>query len=421
MVLRHIRRSKTHSDSEVIAALDVGSSKVCCAIAKAESPDQFRVIGVGHQISKGIRNGNVIDMQDAELSILNAVHLAEQMAKETIRDVYVNVPICHSRKLMVELPISGNCVDSADVRRLMTLARDVEQPKGLETVHTIPTSYDIDGRRGIRDPRGMYGETLGVEIHTVHSPVSNIRNISTCIARCHLEARSFVATPFASGLSSLIEDEMDLGVAVVDMGAGMTTIGVFYEGHLLHTDSLPIGGHHVTSDIARVLSTPVAQAERLKTLHGSALTVTSDDREIVKVPQIGESDEQTANQIAKGDLVRIIRPRIEETFEMVNMRLSALGGTKRICNRIVLVGGASQLSGVQDVAGAILDRPVRIGRPLQQQHILHDSLKGPPFATCVGLLNYALMEQSETIIALQNQRTPTSMVGKVGRWLKDNI
>lgn len=420
MILRHIRGAKNHSDTEIIAALDIGTSKVCCAIARIESTESFRVIGVGHQLSKGIRGGNVIDMQDAELSILNAVHLAEQMAKETIRDVYINVPTCQSHMVGVELPISGHCVDASDVRKLMSMARQIEQPKAQEPIHTIPTSYDIDGRRGIRDPRGMYGDTLGVDIHTVYSSVSNLRNLSTCVARCHLQTKSFVSSPLASGLATLIEDEMDLGVAIIDMGAGMTTVGVFYEGHMIHCDSIPIGGHHVTSDIARVLSTPISQAERLKTLHGSTLPSTADEREVVKVPQIGDGQNSPGNQIAKGDLVRIIRPRIEETFELVNQRLKSAGSMKKISNRVVLTGGASQLSGVQEVASSILDKPVRLGRPLQHS-MLQESLIGPPFSTCVGLLSYAMIEQAENLLAHQLTREPSSVAGKVGQWLRDNL
>ncbi len=420
MIFRKIRKANSHSGRELIAALDIGTSKVCCAIAVMEAPDQMKVIGVGHQVAKGLRGGSVIDMQDAELSILNAVHLAERMAKETIKDVYVNLPTCHSQSVAVELPISGHCVGDADVRRLLTTARQVEGPHNQEPIHTIPTSYDIDGRRGIRDPRGMYGEMLGVNVHTIYSSTSNLRNLSTCIARCHLETKAFVATPLSAGLSVLVEDEMDLGVIVIDIGAGVTTIGVFFEGNIVHADSIAIGGYHVTSDIARILSTPVAQAERLKTLYGSALSSTSDEREVVKVPQIGETNSPPTNQISKADLVRIIRPRIEETFDLVRSRLSAKGISKRVSNRVVLTGGACQMPGVQEIAASVLDKQVRVGKPLATQS-LHQSMINYPFAACAGLLNYAYIEQGENLLAQQIVREPRTVVGKVGTWLRDNI
>lgn len=268
MILRRIGKSAQINHNGTIAAIDIGSSKICCAIVRVEGPGSLNVIGVGHHLAKGMKNGNVIDMQEVELSILNAVHLAEQTAHESIKEVYVNVSCCRSQTIAVELPIPSHSVDDADVRRLLGLSRQVERPQGQEPIHAIPTTYNIDGRKGIRDPRGMYGETLGVNIHTVYAPTSHLRNLGTCIARCHLNVKSFVGTPLAAGLATLVDDEMDLGTIVIDMGAGSTTIGVFFEGSIVHTDSIPVGGNHITSDIARVLSTPLSQAERLKTLYG---------------------------------------------------------------------------------------------------------------------------------------------------------
>ncbi len=420
LLFKKIRKASSHSGSELVVAIDIGTSKVCCAIASMEAPDQMKVIGVGHQVSKGLRSGNVIDMQDAELSILNAVHLAERMAKETVRSVYVSVANCQSQTVSVELPISGHSVGDTDVRRLLMQARQVTGPRGQEPIHTIPTSYDIDGRRGIRDPRGMHGDILGVNVHTIYSSTSNLRNLSTCVARCHLETKAFVTTAMASGLAVLVEDEMDLGSIVVDMGAGTTTIGIFVEGNIIYTNSVAIGGAHVTSDIARVLSTPISHAERLKTLYGSALSSISDEREVVKVPQIGEIQSPATNQISKADLVRIIRPRIEETFELVRSKLAAKGINKRVSNRVVLTGGACQLPGVQEIAAAILDKQVRVGKPLAAQ-TLHQSMLSYPFAACAGLLNYAYNEQEENIMEHQVIREPKNVAGRVGMWLRENI
>ncbi|MGB0934921.1 MAG: cell division protein FtsA [Alphaproteobacteria bacterium] len=423
MILKHIRqyRSKnTQSTNECIAALDIGTSKICCAIAHVDGPDYLRVVGVGHQLSRGIRAGNIIDMQEAELSVLNAVHLAEQMAKENISEVFVNIPLTRSQTISAELPISGHSIDDADIRRLMTMARQVEEPENQEPVLTIPTSYEIDGRRGIRDPRGMFGDNLGVDILTIFSGTNNLRNITTCVDRAHLNVKSFVATPLAAGFATLVDDEMDLGTIVIDMGAGTTTIGVFFEGNIVHSDCLSVGGLHVTNDIARILSTPVSQAERLKTLHGSVMTSTTDDRDIVKVPQIGELHTPPTNQIAKSDLVRIIRPRIEETFELIRKRLERAGIDKRVSNRVVLTGGGSQLPGLCDMAGAILDKQVRLGKPLQSQ-MLHKTMAGPAFSTCAGLLSYAHLERSEAIFTQQAIREPKTKIGKIGQWLKENV
>jgi cell division protein FtsA len=420
MLFRGIRKGNHHPKNELIGVLDIGSSKVSCVIARVDGPDSFQVIGVGHQLSKGLRGGHIIDMQEAELSILNAVHLAERMAKEIIREVYINVPSCFSRTVAVELPVSGHAVDGADMRKLLALTRQVQEPQGQQPIHTIPTSYEIDGRKGIRDPRNMYGETLGVDIHTIYSSISNLRNLSTCIARCHLAIKAFVATPLASGLATLVEDEIDLGVTVIDMGASNTSIGVFFEGTIIHTDSIPVGGIHVTNDIARLLSTPVIQAERLKTLHGSVLSTVSDEREMVRVPQIGEIDDQSNKQISKAELVRIIKPRIEETFDMIRSRLSRQELANKVSHRIVLTGGGCQLPGIQEMASLVLEKQVRIGRPLQTQG-LHDSIRGTSFATCVGLLVYAHMEQTENTMFSQFFNDPQTVFGRVGLWLRENL
>ncbi|MEN8236634.1 MAG: cell division protein FtsA [Pseudomonadota bacterium] len=420
MVFNRIRKGNSYPHDNLIAALDVGTSKVCCAIARIDGSEHLRVIGVGHQASKGLRAGNIIDMQDAELSILNAVHLAEQMARETIRSVYVNIGSCQSQSVGVELHVAGHSIDDADIKRLLFLSRQVENPQGQEPIHTIPTSYDIDGRRGIRDPRGMYGEILGVNVHTTYASTSSMRNLSTCIGKCHLATGSFIATPLASGLAALVEDEIELGTIIIDIGAGTTTLGVFFEGEIVHTDSIAVGGGHVTNDIARVLSTPVFQAERLKTLYGSALTSTADEREVVQVPQIGDAYEHSGHQIARADLVRIIRPRIEETFELISRRLHAKGIDKSVGSRVVLTGGASQLPGLQEIATAILDRPVRLGKPMLLHH-LHETMKGPAFSTCVGLLAYAHLEYDNHLIDLQMAREPKTMVGRVGNWLRENV
>jgi len=420
MFLSHIRKSKNHSDSGIIAALDIGNSKVCCAIARLKGTEGYRVVGFGCQSSKGLKNGHIIDMQEAELSILNAVHLAEQMAQESIRRVYVSLPLCYSKTVGLEIPIAGHCVDKSDIRRLLLLTQQVKNEKPLELVHTIPTSYDIDGREGIKDPSGMFGDKLGVTVHKIYTNKSHLRNLTTCITRCHLEPAAFVAAPLASGLASLVDDEMDLGAAIIDMGAGLTSIGIFIDSNIVYTSTINIGGEHVTKDIARALSTPLVQAERLKTLHGSALPAATDEREMVRVPQIAEFGETSKNVVSKADLIRVIRPRIEETFEHVKAKLSSKGIANKHFTRIILTGGGSQLPGIAEAASQILDKQVRLSRPLSSQK-LHHSMNSPSFSACAGLLAFAHAQYSETILNHHVSSTGNSLYAKVGRWIKENI
>jgi cell division protein FtsA len=283
-------------------------------------------------------------------------------------------------------------------------------------IHSFPVGFSIDDSRGIRNPRGMIGTRLGVNMHIVTAGAAPVRNHSTAIARAMLEPDAFVVSPYAAGLSCLVEDEMNLGVTVIDMGGGTTTIGVFVGGNLVFADSVPVGGGHVTNDIARGLSTPIAHAERMKALFGSAISSTLDEREMIAVPQIGEEEDGHANHMPKSMLVRIIAPRIEETFEMVRNRLEAGGSDKIAGRRVVLTGGACQLHGVKELAGLILDKQVRIGRPLRVKG-LAESTHGPAFSAAAGLLHFAMSEKAER--PRPSRAAGGGVVGRVSSWFRE--
>jgi cell division protein FtsA len=248
-----------------------------------------------------------------------------------------------------------------------------------------------------------------------------VRNLAHCIGRCHLEIAGLVVSPYAAGLACLVEDESDLGVTVIDMGGGTTSIAVFYDGNLVFTDSVPVGGGHVTNDIARGLSTPVAHAERMKTLYGSAIASAADERELITVPQVGEEDETQANHVPRSLLVGIISPRLEETFEMVRDRLESSGFDKIAGRRVVLTGGACQLPGTRELAALILDKQIRIGRPLRIEG-LAEATGGPAFSTSAGLVHFALSERAETP---QRGRALTEEPGglfvRFGHWIRENF
>lgn len=410
--------------SGLIAALDVGSTKNCCLIARPVGDGKAKIVGIGHQASLGVRSGSIVDMDSAEASIRATVEAAEEMAGENIKEVVVNVSCGEpeSRLVSYEVSIAGHEIGDGDLRRILDpSAGRIEQPHDREFIHAIPVGYRVDKNRGIRDPRGMFGETLGVNMHLVSAAASALRNLRTCIGRCHLGIQAQVAAPYASALSSLVEDEVQLGVILIEMGGGTTSIAVYFDGELVHTDSVPIGGLHVTRDIARVLSTPMAHAERMKTLYGSAITSASDDRAIIKVPLIGEDDEAATSQVPRSMLIGIIRPRLEETFEMVRARLEAAGLDKAAGRRLVLTGGASQLPGARELAGQILDKQVRIGRP-QAFDGLAEAVAGPAFATPVGLLNYALGNPADSPNrAFRPAEEPKGRLGRLGQWIRENF
>ena len=414
---------------ETLAALDIGSHKICCFIAKPD-PDtqQPRVIGIGQQASKGVKCGAVIDMEAAEMAIRSAVDAAEKMADETVPRVVVNLsggsPL--SAALGVDVAIAGHAVDDADLRKAMEPQRISDAMNGSavdgrEVVHSIATGYAIDGNRGIRDPRGMYGDRLSVNVHVVTAASGPVRNLTHCIERCHLDVAGLVISPYAGGLAALVEDEMELGATLIDMGAGTTSIAVFAEGEVVFTDVLPVGGQHVTNDIARGLSTSRANAERMKTLYGHAMAAATDQRETIEVPQVGEEDQGATRQVPRSLLTGIIQPRLEETFELVRSRLEASGADRMAGRRVVLTGGASQLPGLRDLASQALDKQVRTGRPAHTPG-LSEATNGPAYATCAGLLAYAADAQTAAPEPSHTEnREPSGVFGRLGYWLRENF
>lgn len=412
-----------------IAALDVGSSKICCFIAKCDEGGRPRVIGIGQQASHGVKAGAVVDLDATEAAILNAVHVAEQMAEETIEVVHVNLSggYPESTSVGVEVSIAGHEVGEGDLRRAVEESHVREglngQPvNGRQLIHAIPTSYSIDGNRGVRDPRGLYGERLALSMHFITADAGAVRNLLNCVARCDLSVAGLIVSPYAAGLSSLVKDERDLGVTLIDMGGGTTTIAVFLEGKVIYTDVVPVGGLHVSNDIARGLTTPVVHAERLKALYGHAIAVAADERETIEVPLVGEEDGST-QQVPRSKLVGIIRPRLEETFELVRSRLEASGMERVSGQRVVLTGGASQLTGVRELASLVLDKQVRLGRPSGISG-LAEATAGPAYATCAGLLSYAAAAGSQPQLqrrALAHAERPGHLFGRLGVWFREHF
>ncbi len=417
------KMAKTIARNGTIAALDVGTTKVVCFIAHVGESGELQVAGAGHHRSRGIRSGQVTNLDEAEASVRAAVDAAEQMSNSRIDKVFLNMSCGtpQSTRIDVEMAVSGHQIRDTDVRRVLDHGSARYDADDRELIHCIPTGYSIDGGNGILDPRGMYGEKLGVNLHLVTAAIGPSRNLATVIDRCDLDIEDRIVSPYASGLACLVEDEKELGVTVIDMGGGTTSIAVFQEGQVVYVDTLPIGGNHVTGDIAKGLSTPVAKAERLKTIYGSVLQSPADARELLKVPLVGEEDEDSANEIPKSMLVQIVQARLEETFELVRSHLEASGVARMAGRRVVLTGGASQLEGVRDLAELMLDRQVRLGRPKIVRG-LPESLSGPAFATALGLLRYGLREHvtkpDHAAMAAANSKRN---FGRIGQWLRENF
>ncbi|MCE7887256.1 MAG: cell division protein FtsA [Alphaproteobacteria bacterium PRO2] len=411
----------------LLAALDIGSSKITCFIGRvADNEGGFEVLGVGHHASKGVKNGTITDLNAAENVLRQTVHAAENMAANVmkgypLREVVVNLPGVHavSHAHRADLQIAGHEITDNDVRRALAKAQENVMSDDFELIHTVPINYHIDGHEGIREPRGMFGQNMSVDIHMVTGDMSALRNIATCIDRSHLDISAFCTSSYASGLACLVEDEMDLGCTLIDMGGGVTSYAVFHGGSIIYSDAIPIGGQHVTSDIARGLTTSLADAERLKVLYGSALGAGHDESELIDVPRLGEDERHQPNHVPRSLLVGIIQPRIEEIFELVRARLHDSGLGPALGRRVVLTGGASQIAGLRDIAQHVMDKQVRMGRPIRLSG-LPDAVSGPAFSTAAGLLTYVSERADEMPATIMEQAEAGSVWERARLWLREN-
>jgi cell division protein FtsA len=372
--------------------LDIGSSKIACLIGRAESDGRLRALGFGWQKSRGIKAGGIVDLDEAERAIRAAVGAAEDMADTRLKSVYVNLSCGQpeSRLFNVQWPVDGRQVTAEDIKRVVREARTRALAEGRVTIHALPLSFSTDETEGVLDPRGLYCDTLTAQLHVIDAGTTALRSLSACLARCELDIAALVSAPMAAGLAALVGDERELGATVIDLGGGTTSLAVFAEGQVLHTAQIPIGGIHVTNDIARGCSTSVAHAERLKALYGNCQGSPDDERELLPVPQVGE-DEHMIAKMPRSMLISVIRPRLEEIFELIKDRIETAGLGRAGGTRVVLTGGASQLGGVRELAAHILERNVRLGRPGGMIG-LPDSASAPNFATLVGLLAFATGE-----------------------------
>ncbi|MXY40359.1 MAG: cell division protein FtsA [Rhodospirillaceae bacterium] len=415
--------------NQLVAALDIGTSKVTCIIAQLLPAGQLRVVGIGKRDMKGMARGSIVNMDAARDSIANTVHIAENMTGETVKSVIVSVSCGQPKSeiMSFEAPIANGEVGPADIRRLLQRGQRIENELDRALIHSIPVGFRLDGARGIRNPRGLFGETLGAEVHTVTAEAGPVRSLAACVRGCHLEIEHFVMAPYASGLATLIEDEWTLGATVIDMGAGVTGAAVFMDGEIVFADTVPVGGNQITRDLAHGLSTPIEQAEILKVRYGSAVGEASDDRAIIEVPAIGAEENAPTQPAPKSLLTGIIRPRVEETLELVRSRLQDTPYLSRAGRRIILSGGGCQLKGVPQLASTIFDGKVRIGRAIPFDG-LAESAMGQAYTACTGLLRFAAEHRADTegissalgALAAAQTRDP-GLLGRFGNWLREHF
>lgn len=409
----------------LVTVLDVGTSKVCCLIAKAhyrsgEEPT-YSVIGFGLQRSQGVKSGMIVDMDAAERSIRAAVDQAERMAGVIVEDVFLTVTCgrVKSDNLSASVAISGESVQNTDIGRVLAAGQNYASGNDRFVLHTVATGYRLDESEGVSDPRGMIANRLSVDIHCVAADERPLKNLVLCVERCHLGVAGLAAASFASGHSIIAKDEAEIGVICIDLGAGTTTVSIFADGSFVFADALAIGGHHVTVDLARSLSVSLDQAERIKTLYGSAFATPSDEREIITLPAIDDDQAFRGRQVSKADIAEIVRPRIEELFEMIAERLASCNGDE--LNRVVLTGGASLMTGLPELAERVLRKRVRLGTP-DRTAGLPDHV-GPAHAASVGLLmrSDSVAVEFGPLAPRRVLGTGTGYLARVGQWIRESF
>ena len=428
-------RALSARKSVLLSALDIGTTKVVCLIARLDPMEpsdtlrgrthRCRILGIGHQRSAGIKGGVIVDLDEAEGAIRRAVDAAERMAGVQVESVIVNATggRIGSQFFNATVSVAGRAVGESDIHRVLEACAARTQQQGRAVLHSLPTGFSLGDMRNVRDPKGMVGDELGVDMHVVGCDVTAARNLMLAVERCHLSIEAMVATPYVAGLATLVDDEAELGTALIDMGGGTTSVGVFVGGNLVHADAVALGGNHITMDIARGLTTRLADAERLKTLYGACIASPSDERETISVSLTGEDGEHPVH-LAKSQLVRIIGPRVEEILEVVRDRLKSAGFTPNAASRLVLTGGASQLTGMSEAAKRILAGQIRIGRPLGIRG-LPESAKSPSFSAAVGLLVYPQVAGIEHFRPGRRESEAATgthgYIARVGQWLRDSF
>ncbi len=423
------------SRQPMVAAVDLGTSKVACFILRPEGVNRavrtLQTAGVGYVQSRGVRAGVITDTELAIESIAQAVERAETLAGVQVSGVTVSTAggDLGSQRVVSQVSIGARPVCEADCARAVTAAIAKLRAPGRRPIHFLPISWTVDGHKGVRDPRGMAGRDLKLDLLVVTMEETAFSTLCYCVERAHLRFEGAVAAPLASALSALEEDEMDLGCVCIDMGGGSTSMAVFANGSLAHLDSIPVGGGHVTQDIAKGLSTTIAGAERIKTLHGSAIASNGEDREMIEAPPRGDDPGAGPVVAPRSMLKGVIAPRVEETFELLRDRLKACGVPIEPGAGIVLTGGASQLAGVRETAVRVFDRPVRLGRPRRTPH-LADAAAGPAYCAAAGVLQRAAFGPREAVSSRSlidgKPRPPDPYEGagpltRAMGWLKENL
>jgi len=373
-------------EKSLVVGLDVGTSKIVAIVGEVQPDGTVEVIGLGSHPSRGLKRGVIVDMASTEQAIQRAVEEAELMAGCEIHSVFAGISGNHIGSLNSDgtVAIKDKEVSEGDVERVLDAARAVPVAADQKILHVLPQEYVIDNQDGIRQPIGMAGVRLEAHVHVVTAALSATQNIGKCVARCGLVIDELIMQPLAASYSVLTEDEKDLGVCLVDIGAGTTDIAVFTDGAIRHTTCIPIAGDQVTNDIAVALRTPTQHAEDIKIKYACALEQLARNDETIQVPSVGD---RTSRRLARQTLAQVVEARYRELFSLVLAELRRSGLENMVAAGLVMTGGASRMEGAEELAEEIFHMPVRLATP-QGVTGLADVVCNAIHATGVGLLLY---------------------------------
>lgn len=415
---RHI---PSRAEGKVAGVIDIGSAKVCCLIAGADSSGAPALMGFGHQRAQGIKSGVIVDPEAAERAIRAAVAQAERMAGIELSDVVVSA-ICgrpRSQSFVARAATNAAVVTQADMERVIYGAESYAERNGRSLLQLTCSGWRLDGAAGIRDPKGLAARELAADIVAVTADEAPLRNLINVVERCHLTVGGVLVAPFASALAVTTAEERQGPLLVVDIGGGVTSLAAFSRGIMIWTDAIPVAGGHMTYDVQRALGTTVAEAERIKTLYGTLVRAASDAAETISYPVTGD-EEVSTSQTTKARLSQIIEPRAAHLLSLIEERLESVALKAYASGHVVITGGGSQLLGIDKAwmhrfGGSVrCQRPKPIGR-------MPANMMSPLFATVIGL---ALGEFSSDS-AMSPVRSPRQVtggyLGRMKQWLSESF
>jgi cell division protein FtsA len=375
---------KQKENKNLIVGLDIGTSKLAAIVAEVRPDATLEIIALGQAPSRGLKKGVVVNIESTVNSIQRALEDAELMGDCKIREVYTGIAGSHIKSFNSHgmVAIKDKEVSQMDVERVIETARAIPIPNDQQILHILNQEFIVDGQGDVREPLGMSGVRLEVNVHIVTGAVSAAQNIMKCVRRCGLEVSDLVLQPLASATAVLSEDEKDLGVCLVDIGGGTTDLAVFTGGAIRHTAVIPIAGDQITNDIAMALRTPTKDAEDIKIRHGFALRQLADPHQMVEVPGVGD---RGARELSRQTLAEVIEPRVEELYSLVQAELRRSGFEDLLSSGIVITGGSAAMQGMVELGEEVFHMPVRMGLP-QYVGGLSEVVRSPRFSTGVGLL-----------------------------------